>query len=186
MAEAMPWAPRILADDDQVIPDEPIPDPASAIVTDNAAQTAAAAQVHPGEPDPVLSDRDLGGAATEPPVAGLADAGNSLATSAPSTEPGPASTSAASGNGGKLDTRWHEILATFVDDPRSSVELAAGLTGDRAEALVRSVRERQHSLLSTWQGDDAGTEQLRITLQQYRAFCSQLEDVFDGDVTELA
>jgi hypothetical protein len=39
-----------------------------------------------------------------------------------------------------------------------------------------SVRERQKSLLSGWQGDDAGTEELRTTLQQYRAFWNRLED----------
>jgi hypothetical protein len=63
----------------------------------------------------------------------------------------------------------------FVDDPRSSLELAADLVGDSAEALVVSVREQQHSLLSAWQGDDAGTEEMRTTLQQYRAFWDRLE-----------
>jgi hypothetical protein len=64
----------------------------------------------------------------------------------------------------------------FVDDPRLAVEQAAGLTGDSAEALVISVRERQHALMSAWQGDDAGTEELRIALQRYRTFWSCLED----------
>jgi hypothetical protein len=79
------------------------------------------------------------------------------------------------------DARWHEILAAFVDDPRSSVEMAAALTDGRAEALVLSVRERQHSLLSAWQGHDASTEQLRIALQQYHMFCNRLEDPFHTD-----
>jgi hypothetical protein len=63
----------------------------------------------------------------------------------------------------------------FVDDPRSSVELAASLVGDSAETLVVSVKEQQYSLLSGWQGDDAGTEEMRTTLQQYRAFWNRLE-----------
>ena len=46
----------------------------------------------------------------------------------------------------------------FVDDPRSSLELAAGLVDDSVEALLMSVTEHQHSLLSAWQGDDPGTE----------------------------
>jgi hypothetical protein len=75
--------------------------------------------------------------------------------------------------------RWNEIQAMFVDDPRACVELAAGLVDDRVEAHVMSVRERQHWLLSAWQGDDAGTEDLRVTLQHYRAFWSRLED-FSG------
>jgi hypothetical protein len=64
----------------------------------------------------------------------------------------------------------------FVDDPHSSLQLAAGLVGDSAGALVMSIQERQRSLLAAWQGDDAGTEELRTTLQQYRAFWSRLED----------
>jgi len=43
------------------------------------------------------------------------------------------------------------------DDPRSSVELAAGLVDDSVESIVMSVKEQQHSLLSAWQGDDPGT-----------------------------
>jgi hypothetical protein len=43
------------------------------------------------------------------------------------------------------------------------------------EALVASVTERQHSLLSAWQGDDPGTEELRTALQQYRRFWNRLE-----------
>ena len=65
----------------------------------------------------------------------------------------------------------------FVDDPRSSIELAAGLVDESAEALVISVKERQHVLLSAWQGDDAGTEEIRVTLQCYRALWHRLEDL---------
>ena len=64
----------------------------------------------------------------------------------------------------------------FVDDPRSSLELAAGLVGDSVESIVVSVKEQQHSLLAAWQGDDAGTEELRTTLRQYRTFWNRLED----------
>jgi len=32
----------------------------------------------------------------------------------------------------------------FVDDPRSSVELAAGLVDDSVESIVMSVKEQQH------------------------------------------
>jgi hypothetical protein len=74
------------------------------------------------------------------------------------------------------DVRWHEILAMFVDDPRTSVELAAGLVDDSTEALVTSLKGRQQALLSAWQGNDADTEELRTALQQYRAFWNRLAD----------
>jgi len=64
----------------------------------------------------------------------------------------------------------------FVDDPHSSLELAAGLVDDSVESIVMSVKEQQRSLLSAWQGDDAGTKELRTALRQYRAFWNRLED----------
>jgi hypothetical protein len=67
----------------------------------------------------------------------------------------------------------------FVDDPRSSVELAAGLADASADALVASVRQQQRSLLSAWH-HDAGTEELRIALQQYRTYWDHLEE-FSGE-----
>jgi uncharacterized protein YukE len=67
----------------------------------------------------------------------------------------------------------------FVDDPRASVELAAGLTDHSIEALIGSLKERQHALLGAWQGSGAGTEELRTALQDYRSFWKRLED-FSG------
>jgi hypothetical protein len=65
----------------------------------------------------------------------------------------------------------------FVDDPRASIERAAGLVDDRVEELIKSFRERQHSMQSAWQAGDAGTEELRVALQHYRTFWNSLEDV---------
>jgi hypothetical protein len=75
-----------------------------------------------------------------------------------------------------LTARWHEIQAMFVDDPRSSVEMAAGLVDESVQALVASVREQQDSLLAAWHGENAGTEELRTAVQHYRAFGGRLAD----------
>jgi hypothetical protein len=75
-----------------------------------------------------------------------------------------------------LSARWHEIQAMFVDDPRSSVEMAAGLVDDSVQALVASVREQQDSLLADWHGENAGTEELRAAVQHYHAFGNRLAD----------
>ena len=83
----------------------------------------------------------------------------------------PAASATASPN-----ARWHEIQAMFVDDPRSSAEMAAGLVDDSVQALVASVREQQDSLLAAWHGDNAGTEELRAAVQHYRAFGGRLAD----------
>ena len=75
-----------------------------------------------------------------------------------------------------LSVRWHEIQAMFVDDPRSSAEMAAGLVDESVQALVASVREQQGSLLAAWHGEGAGTEELRTAVQHYRAFGTRLAD----------
>ena len=80
------------------------------------------------------------------------------------------------GNNTTASGSWSEIQARFVDDPRASIELAAGLVDDRVTALAESLRNRQQSLRSAWQGEDAGTEEMRVTLQHYRAFWHHLED----------
>ena len=72
--------------------------------------------------------------------------------------------------------RWHEIQAMFVDDPRSSAESAASLVDDSVLALVASVKEQQDSLLAAWDGENAGTEELRAAVQHYRAFGNRLAD----------
>jgi hypothetical protein len=46
----------------------------------------------------------------------------------------------------------------------------------RADEQAASLRNRQQSLRSGWQGDEAGTEEMRMALQHYRAFWHRLED----------
>jgi hypothetical protein len=75
-----------------------------------------------------------------------------------------------------LSARWREIQAMFVDDPRSSAEMAAGLVDESVQALVASVREQQDSLLAAWHGENASTDELRAAVQHYRAFGGRLAD----------
>ena len=44
------------------------------------------------------------------------------------------------------------------------------------QALLAFVKEQQDSLLAAWHGEDAGTEELRLALQGYRAFGTRLAD----------
>jgi hypothetical protein len=175
-AEETGWAPRIVApaDDDRPLREPPISDPASAAEEGSSGPAALAPPQPPGT-------ADLRGAAAEPGTATGPAAEESPAAAAPAAEPGPASPSAANGDGLNPDVRWHEILAMFVDDPRSSVEQAAALADDRAEAFVSSVKELQDSLRSGWQRHDVQTEELRIALQQYRIFCNRLEELSRSD-----
>ena len=179
--------PQAVPEDNQNMP-EPSWDPAGAIPEGDPQSPAPAASGYPGI-------TAVHSAAAEPGLAEGDDADTPFAFSrspaaepepatetpfafsrSPAAEPEPAAAAPVARDSTSPSTRWHEIQAMFVDDPRSSVELAAGLVGDSAEALVVSIQEHQHSLLAAWQGDDAGTEELRTTLQQYRTFWNRLED----------
>jgi hypothetical protein len=88
----------------------------------------------------------------------------------------PASTGAGAGaaSGNPVDAvadgRWSKIQAMFVDDPHASVAEAASLVDEAIEAFITIVREQQASLASSWQAEDAGTEQLRAAFRDYRTF----------------
>jgi hypothetical protein len=140
-----------MPEDDQMVPEELTADPAGAVVGDDPQSPASAVSEYPG-----------------------------TTVSAAGAQPRPARDSPLAIDSTRAAGRWNEIQAMFVDNPLTSVELAAGLADDSVEAHVRSVKERQHSLLSAWGGYDAGTEDLRVALQQYRAFWSRLED-FPGE-----
>jgi len=67
--------------------------------------------------------------------------------------------------------RWHEIKASFVDDPRKSVEMADALVEEAVNALT-AIRE---ALSDRWRNAEADdTEQLRLTLREYHALFDQL------------
>jgi len=159
---------QAVPEDSQNMP-EPSWDPAGAIPEGDPQSAAPAASGYPGT-------TAVDSAPAGPGLAEGDDAEMPFAFSrSPAAEPEPAPAAPVARDGTSPDTRWHEIQSMFVDDPHSSVELAAGLAADSAEALVVSVKERQRSLLAAWQGD-AGTEELRTTLQQYRTFWNRLED----------
>lgn len=155
--------------DDQNMP-EPGRDPADTIPEGDPRAPAPAASGYPGV-------TAAGSAAAGPGPAGRDDAATPSASSAsPAAEPGPAPAVPVARDSTSPGTRWQAIQSMFVDDPRASLERAAGLVDDSVEALVMSVKEQQHSLLSAWQGDNAGTEELRTALRQYRTFWNRLED----------
>lgn len=146
-----------------------MPDPAGPLLTENPQPAAPAAAWHPGAT--VMTSP-----ADEPEVAGQGDADRSMTFSVPDAEPESIPESPAASATASESTRWREIQVMFVDDPRSAVELAAGLVDDSSQALVAFVKEQQDSLLAAWHGENAGTEELRTAVQQYRAFGNRLAD----------
>jgi|GEM_PF-2134330 len=148
---------------------ERMPDPAGPLLTENPQPAAPAAAWRPGA-TAMASPGD------EPEVAGQDHADRSMTFSVPDAEPEPIPESPAATTTASESTRWREIQVMFVDDPRSAVELAAGLVDDSSQALVAFVKEQLDSLLAAWHGEDAGTEELRVALQHCRAFGTRLAD----------
>jgi hypothetical protein len=143
------------------------PDPAAQMLAGNL-QPASGGVWHPGA---TAADRPAG----EPEATGPDDAERPMTFTVHGAEPGsvpetPAATAA------PVSTRWHEIQAMFVDDPRACAELAADLVDESIEALVAFARQQQDSMLASWRGQGAGTEELRAAVQRYRAFGTRLAD----------
>jgi hypothetical protein len=154
---------QMAAEDDQDMR-ERIPDPAGPPRT-ASPQLAPGGVWHPGTAP-----------AAEPEVTGQDDAERSMTLTVPGAEPEPVAEAPAVSGTAILSTRWHEIQAMFVDDPRASAEMAAGLVDDSLRALIASLKDQQDSLLAAWHDQDAGTEELRTAVQHYRALGTRLAD----------
>jgi hypothetical protein len=155
---------------------ERIPDPVVPLQTDNSQPAAPAWIWQPGA-------TAVDSPAEEPEVASRSDDEDderAMPLTVPDAEPEPIHESSAASVAASPSMRWHEVLAMFVDDPRSSVELAAGLVDDSIQTLIASLKEQRDSLLAAWHDEDAGTEELRTAVQHYRAFGSRLAD-FPGE-----
>ena len=76
---------------------------------------------------------------------------------------------------GDLRTRWTDVQAMFVDEPRAAVEQADALVGDVMERLADTFTRERHALEGQWsRGEDVTTEDLRLALQRYRSFFDRL------------
>jgi len=79
---------------------------------------------------------------------------------------------------GQFRTRWTDIQTAFVDSPRSAVERADALVGDTVKRLADVFSDERARLEGQWdRGDNVTTEDLRVTLQRYRAFFDRLLNV---------
>jgi hypothetical protein len=71
--------------------------------------------------------------------------------------------------------RWEAIQASFVDEPRNSVEEADRLVLEVIQELQSSFTAERETLEAQWQsGDDVETEDLRVAFQRYRSFFDRL------------
>lgn len=74
-----------------------------------------------------------------------------------------------------LRTRWNDVQAGFVDDPRECVQRADGLVSSAVEHLTANFAHTRSRLEEQWsRGEEASTEDLRIALKRYRDFFDRL------------
>ncbi|MGW7365753.1 hypothetical protein ACWGI8_20505 [Streptomyces sp. NPDC054841] len=72
-------------------------------------------------------------------------------------------------------SRWQEIQNTFVDDPREAVHAADSLVADVMQKLAATFADHKQDLEEQWKrGEEANTEDLRMTLRKYRSFFNRL------------
>jgi hypothetical protein len=75
-------------------------------------------------------------------------------------------------------SRWTDIQAGFVDEPRHAVEQADGLVADTIKRLAEVFAEERSQLDAQWKrGEDVSTEDLRLALRRYRSFFDRLLSV---------
>lgn len=77
-----------------------------------------------------------------------------------------------------LHSRWNDIQAGFVDDPRDCVQRADNLVAEVVEELTASFADTRSRLEAQWsRGEEASTEDLRVALTRYRDFFQRLLSV---------
>ena len=166
---AEPAAEPMAHDADQAGNEEPALHQAGAVTPASPQSAASTSSDYPGF-------TPGGDGAQEPGMTDTTPARPSL-VSAALTAPESVAESHPARYTGSAAAPWNEIQAMFVDDPHSSIERAADLVDERVDELIQSLRARQHSMESAWQASHAGTEELRIALQHYRAFWKSLDDL---------
>jgi hypothetical protein len=74
-----------------------------------------------------------------------------------------------------MTTKWRGIQADFVDHPRQAMQDADTLVAGLMQQLATRFAEERGQLEAQWsRGDDVSTEDLRVSLQRYRAFFERL------------
>ena len=74
-----------------------------------------------------------------------------------------------------MTQRWREIQADFVDQPQKAMQDADALVAGLMQQLAQMFSQERSQLEAQWsRGDQVSTEELRVSLQRYRAFFERL------------
>ena len=81
---------------------------------------------------------------------------------------------ASTGDQERFVTRWQEIQAGFVDEPRRAVQDADALVVDMMDRLARMLASEREQLETLGEAGKVSTEDLRQGLRRYRALYERL------------
>jgi hypothetical protein len=73
-----------------------------------------------------------------------------------------------------LRVQWTAIQASFVDEPRESVEKADQLISSAIRRITDDLQAKRSELAENWNKNDVSTEDLRTSLQHYHALFDRL------------
>ena len=77
-----------------------------------------------------------------------------------------------------MTRRWRDIQADFVDQPQKAMQDADALVAGLMQQLAQMFSQERSQLEAQWsRGDQVSTEDLRVSLQRYRAFFERLLSV---------
>ncbi|MEV4013945.1 hypothetical protein AB0J35_25945 [Nonomuraea angiospora] len=80
--------------------------------------------------------------------------------------------------------RWHDLQASFVDDPRDAVQRADSLLEEVTASVHQALESRIRELQDLWKNTgDRDTEQLRTALRSYRDVMHRLLPLADERVS---
>jgi hypothetical protein len=142
--------------------------PTRQAATDTTSPEATDVERAPVQDEPVTSEAAPSQPAPEP-TDSPADAANVEA------EPSTDKPLFADGTLSGLRSRWDDVQAAFVDDPKQCVQKADALVGQVVEQLTTGFAEARERLEAQWaRGESASTEDLRVALKRYREFFQRL------------
>jgi len=134
----------------------------------STARTDPSADAPPAQGEPVSADDQPSTARTEP----------SQMETGPSSEPSTARSLFADNDLSGLRSRWDDVQAAFVDNPKECVQKADTLVAEVVEQLTTGFSEARTRLEAQWaRGESVSTEDLRIALKRYRDFFERLLSV---------
>ena len=96
----------------------------------------------------------------------------------PSSEPSTERSLLADNDLSGLRSRWDDVQAAFVDNPKECVQKADTLVAEVVEQLTTGFSDARSRLEAQWaRGEKVSTEDLRIALKRYRDFFQRLLSV---------